>query len=74
MEPVVDGLIKEYEGTVEIKKMNVETDKEAAALANKYNAEYVPTFIFLDSSGKQVQILVGEQSEAKLKQGLDALK
>lgn len=74
MEPVVDGLIKEYEGTVEIKKMNVETDQDASALANKYNAQYVPTFIFLDSNGKQVQMLVGEQSEAKLKQGLDALK
>ena len=34
MKPVVDGLEKEYEGKVEFRRYNVETDPKGVELAN----------------------------------------
>lgn len=74
MAPVVDRLAKEYEGTIEIRKLNVETDGEAADLAASYRVQYVPTFVFLNSDGSTSDVLVGEQTEDQLKGALEALR
>ncbi|TDB38120.1 MAG: thioredoxin [Actinobacteria bacterium] len=74
MKPVVDGLKKEYEGKVEFKLYNVEKDAEGAALANKLGAQFVPTFEFVNADGSINKEIVGEVSEAQLRQQLDALK
>lgn len=74
MAPVVDRLADEYEGDVEIRKMNVEADEDAAALASQYRVEYVPTFVFVNSDGTTAETIVGEAKEADLRDALDALK
>ncbi len=74
MKPVVDGLKKEYEGKVEFKLYDVEKDAEGANLANQLGAKFVPTFEFVNADGSINKEIVGEVSEAQLRQQLDALK
>ncbi|MDO8880400.1 MAG: thioredoxin domain-containing protein [Coriobacteriia bacterium] len=74
MAPVVDRLKTEYEGTVEFRLVNVDTDSEGQALMTKYNAQFVPTFVFLNADGSVGQMIVGAQEETVLRDALDALK
>lgn len=73
MKPVVDGLQKEYEGKVEFRLLNVETDQEAVELANEMGVTAVPTFVFVNSNGIPAGTQVGGMSEADLRARLDAL-
>ena len=73
MKPVVDGLQPEYEGQVEFRIINVETDPEGAALMQQFRAQYVPTFVFLSADGEVVDQVIGEVEEDVLKEKLDAL-
>lgn len=74
MKPVVDGLKKEYEGKVEFRLLNVETDSAGVDLANKLGIQYVPTFVFVNSDGVISSQVVGEQDVAQMRTALDALK
>ena len=74
MVPVVDRLTGEYEGVVDVRALNVENDEEAAQLASGFRVQYVPTFVFVDAEGTTVETLVGEVSEADLREALDAIK
>jgi len=74
MAPIVNGLVDEYEGTVAIRMYNPDTSDEAAALAEEYGVQFVPTFIFVNAEGEDVDQLIGEVSEETLKASLDALK
>lgn len=74
MKPVVDGLKQQYEGKVEFRLINADTDPQAQALSQKYGITAVPTFVFLNSDGSEGGRLLGEQSESLLKEKLDALK
>jgi thiol:disulfide interchange protein len=73
MKPVVDRLEPEYEGVVEFRLINVETDPQGSALMQQYEAAYVPTFVFLSPSGDVVEQAVGSMSEDALRAKLDAL-
>lgn len=74
MKPVVDGLKKEYEGKVEFRLLNVETDNEGVELANSLGIQYVPTFLYVNSDGVISSQVVGEQDVAQMRTALDALK
>ncbi len=74
MAPVVDGLIPEYEGTVAIRKYNVDESDEGAALANEYGIQFVPSFVFVSSSGEHIDTIIGEASEGTLTGALDDLE
>ncbi len=74
MAPIVDGLIPEYEDTVAIRKYDVESSDAGAALAEEYEVQFVPTFVFVDADGTVVDTLIGEVSEKTLKDTLDRLK
>jgi len=74
MEPVVDGLEKKYEGKVEFRRLNVESDQAAISLANSLGITGVPTFIFVNSDGVQAGQIIGSTSEAKMVETLDSLK
>lgn len=74
MAPVVDRLTDEYEGTVEIRALNVEEDAAAAELASSFRVQYVPTFVLVNADGSTADTLVGEVSEDALRDALDALK
>ena len=74
MKPVVDRLKKEYEGKVEFKLYDVEKDKEGSALMQQFNAQYVPTFVFINSDGSKADLKVGELEEDQLRAALDSLE
>ena len=74
MKPLVEGLKPQYADKVEFRLYNVESDQEGVALANALGVQYVPTFVFVNSDGVISQQVVGEQTEAQMKQALDALQ
>lgn len=74
MKPVVDGLQKEYEGKVDFKLYNVETDQAGVELANKMGITAVPTFVFVNSDGVQAGTKVGGGSAEEMRALLDKLK
>lgn len=74
MKPLVEGLKPQYADKVEFRLYNVESDQEGVALANKLGVQYVPTFVFVNSDGIISQQVVGEQTEAQMRQALDALQ
>lgn len=74
MAPVVDRLKTQYEGKVEFRLYNVEKDAEGARLANEFGAQFVPTFVLVNSDGSRADTIVGSVSEEQLRKALDALK
>ena len=74
MAPVVDRLAAEYQGTVEFRIINVETDAEGARLASSFGVQYVPSFVLFGSDGARQDLRIGEMSEEQLRIALDALK
>jgi len=74
MRPLVEGLEKTYKDKVDVRRLNVEDDQDAVALAEKLGVQYVPTFVFVTADGVTSKTLVGEQSEATMKAALDALQ
>lgn len=74
MKPVVDGLAKQYEGKVEFRRLNVETDQAANELASSLGVTGVPTFIFVNSNGVQAGQIVGSTTEDQLVQTLNQLQ
>ena len=74
MKPVVDRLNKQYKGKVEFRLYDVDKSAEGSALMQKFNSQYVPTFVFVNRDGTVAQQKVGEISETDLKALLDSLK
>lgn len=74
MKPVVNRLEKQYEGKVEFRRYDVDKNADGAALMRQFNAQYVPTFVFVNSDGTTASMKVGEQSASQMKKQLDALK
>ncbi len=74
MKSLVEGLKKQYADKVEFRLLNVETDKAGVDLANELNVQYVPTFLFVNSSGVISKQTVGAIDEAQFKASLDALQ
>lgn len=74
MVPIVHGLVPEYEDSVAIRMYNPDTSDAAAALAEEYGVQFVPTFVFVNAEGEAVDQLIGEVSEETLRDCLDDLK
>jgi thiol-disulfide isomerase/thioredoxin len=74
MKPVVDRLEQEYEGKVEFRLYDVDKSNEGQDLMRQYGAQYVPTFVFLNSDGTEADRAVGEVSEDDMRAILDSLE
>ncbi len=74
MKPVVDRLRTEFDGRVEFRLYNFDHDDDASSVADEYAVRYVPTFIFLDSSGDLVDQRVGAMPEEDLRDLLNSLE
>jgi hypothetical protein len=71
MKPVVDGLVRKYQGRYDIRVLNLSSgDAEARRLYDSWGLEYVPTFVFLNTDGSRSNTIVGsvpaERLEAEL--------
>jgi len=67
--PVVEKLSKEYEGKVEVRKVNVDQHRELAA---QFQVRSIPALFFLKDS-KVVDQLIGVAPEGELRNKLDVL-
>lgn len=75
MKPVVDRLTQEFSGRVEVRRLNVGGgDPAAEQVANQYQVQYVPTFVFLNADGSKADMVVGSIDEATLRAKMAALK
>ena len=75
MKPVVDRLKQEYAGKIGFRRLdttagNPETDR----LANLFQVQYVPTFVFINADGTTSDLLVGGTTAEVLRAKLNALK
>ena len=71
---MVDGLQKQYQGKVDFIRYNTDSSAEGQALAQKFNLQYIPSFLFVNPDGTVVQQKVGGMTKDELKLALDALK
>ena len=74
MKPLVEGLEKTYSTKVEFRRLNVESDQNAIALANKLGVQYVPTFVFVNADGVVAKTTVGEMTLDALTSAVTSLK
>lgn len=75
MKPLVEGLEKQYSGTVEFRRLNVDgSDSSAMSLADKLGVQYVPTFAFVTKDGNVSKTVVGEQTVEQLKAGIASIQ
>ena len=76
MRPVVAGLAKTYAGRVDIRVLDTSRpDATVSTLSERFGVEYVPTFVLLDSKGKQQGgVVVGAVAEGVLTSRLDSLR
>ena len=74
MKPLVEGLEKTFSGKVEFRRLNVESDQSAIALADKLGVQYVPTFIFVNADGVIAKSLVGETTQDALTAAVSSLR
>lgn len=54
--PLFHDLEKSYSGKIRFVSIDVDTDVE---IASRYNIQAMPTFVFLDKDGQEVDRLVG---------------
>lgn len=67
--PIVDELAKEYDGKVEVTKVNVDENPE---VTSKYGIRNIPTILFF-KDGEVVDKTVGALPKGKLAEKLDSL-
>ncbi|WP_434352580.1 thioredoxin [Psychrobacter sp. HD31] len=65
--PVLEELATDYEGKVQIAKINVDENNQIAA---QFGIRSIPT-LFVFKGGERVEALVGLQSKEQLAQALD---
>lgn len=74
MKPLMRSITQQCDGNrVRVKTIDLAT-AEGRPFVGRYRLVATPTFVFLDGKGEEVARLVGEQTEATLKQALSALR
>ena len=74
MEPLVQNLTEQCdEHGVRVQRIDV-SQAENRDLVRQYRVVGVPTFLFLDEHGQEIARLVGEQTEATLREALSATR
>ncbi len=74
MKPVVDRLQREYEGKVDFVLYDIEKDDTGAELAEKWGLQFIPSFVFLNTDGTEVDRVIGAIPESTLRATLDSLE
>jgi thioredoxin-related protein len=69
MKPIVDGIEKQDKGRLVVIRLDIQS-ATGRALAPLYGFQYTPTFIFFDSSGKELWRSMGQLDTAKIKASL----
>ena len=70
LSPIIDELAAEYEGKVDIYKVDVDAEEELARL---FKVRSIPTLVFIPTEGLPI-VELGGKGKGELKEKLDALK
>jgi len=68
MKPIFEEIEKDYEGTVEFRKVDVEME---GAKAQQFNVMSIPTFVLL-KEGKEISRKMGAMPKEVLKEWIDS--
>lgn len=68
--PEVEALAEQYAGQITIGKCDIEDNDD---LAGEFAVRSIPTLVFIDKDGNQVDKLVGAHSRAEIEAKLQAL-
>jgi thioredoxin 1 len=68
MEPIIEELEKEWEGKVQIKKIDVDQDEETSS---KYGVMSIPTYLLL-KDGEEVERFIGAQPKESIKSKIES--
>jgi thioredoxin-like negative regulator of GroEL len=75
MKPVVDGLVRKYAGTYDIRIMNGSSgNPDVEGLSQTFGIAYVPTFVFVNSDGTVSAKIVGAVPASRLEEELARLR
>jgi len=66
--PIVERLATQYEGKVTIGKLDIDSSRETAL---KFGVQSIPTLLLM-KDGKEVERLIGLQTEQKLQSVIDS--
>lgn len=66
--PTIETLEKEYAGKVAFEKIDVDQNSE---LASKYGIEAIPTLVYLDALGQEIERTTGIVNETDIRRILD---
>src|SRR5262245_38889808 len=69
MQPIVDGLERDYEGQIFVQRVNA-YEGDGPAIMAAYQIKGHPTFLIIDRQGQEVNRLIGPQSPEKLAEAL----
>jgi hypothetical protein len=67
----VDGIEREYEGELEVIRINVQ-DPVGIALGDRLRFEYTPTFIFFDAEGNELWRNIGAINPQDVREAMEA--
>lgn len=67
IEPIVEELAKEYEGKLDVYKLNVDENPDTAGT---YSVMSIPTLLIF-KNGQPVKTMVGAQAKENLKKGIN---
>ena len=70
LSPIIDELAQEYEGKVDIYKVDVDAEEDLARL---FKVRSIPTLVYIPTEGLPV-VEMGGKGKGELKEKLDALK
>jgi len=69
MEPIVNGVKREFRGELRVIQVNIQ-DPRGRELAERYQFEFTPTFIFFNGDGDEVWRMVGRLDADRLRESL----
>ena len=70
LSPIIDELAEEYDGRVDIYKVDVDAEPDLAKL---FNVRSIPTLVYIPTSGLPT-VEMGGKGTGELREKLDALK
>ncbi|MCK4778084.1 MAG: thioredoxin fold domain-containing protein [Actinomycetia bacterium] len=72
MTPIVDAVKKKYSSKVEIKKIDTDDPKDQE-VASKYNIRVIPTLVFIDKTGNEVEKHPGALDQSQFEGKINSL-
>ena len=70
MKMVLDGIARRFQGRAQVVQVNVNRDQ---AVTRQYKIMVIPTLVFFDAKGREVERRYGYQDEVKVAQKLHEL-